>query len=32
MDKYLEEKLDNAYEIGKYARELSRCRQYLSEI
>lgn len=32
MDKHLDEKLDSAYELGKYAKELSRCRQYLSEI
>lgn len=32
MDKYLDEKLHSAYEMGKCARELSRCRQYLSEI
>ncbi len=32
MDKHFDEKLDSAYELGKYAKELSRCRQYLSEI
>lgn len=32
MDKHFDEKLDSAYELGKYAKELSRCRQYLYKI
>lgn len=32
MDKYLNEKLDSAYDLGKYEGKLKLCRYYLCEI